>query len=267
MRNVPEALHIEMTKDLPAHPSDLLRTAIVDELFGFEPFRGVLGELIGQTASAFDESVKCRAALAEPGDIRLPEGCNSLSTALNRLTRAICFARWRQTNDEFAREILIHVLGRPPKENEQREKITLTGKLLDLEATVKAAEPVSNALALCARLQDRLKSRRSAEKRLDDYAVASAALEDLAGLGQLADEQVDKLRKTLREDAATWRSRIYLGAFPDTAHELVDTGMGRKGELDLVVRSGGVSAPAQHVTNASALRASLVAFFWHSGNT
>jgi hypothetical protein len=37
--------------------------------------------------------------------------------------------------------------------------------------------------------------------------------------------------------------------------------MGRKGELDLVVRAGGVSAPAQHVTNASALRASLVAFF------
>jgi hypothetical protein len=37
--------------------------------------------------------------------------------------------------------------------------------------------------------------------------------------------------------------------------------MGRKGELDLVVRTGGVSAPAQHVTNASALRASLVAFF------
>jgi hypothetical protein len=37
--------------------------------------------------------------------------------------------------------------------------------------------------------------------------------------------------------------------------------MGRKGELDLVVETGGVSASAQHVTNASALRASLVAFY------
>jgi hypothetical protein len=80
-------------------------------------------------------------------------------------------------------------------------------------------------------------------------------------LGQLADEQVDQLRKTLSKDAADWRSRIYLGAFPDTAHELIDTGMGRKGELGLVVQTGGVSAPAQHVVNASALRASLVAFF------
>ncbi len=37
--------------------------------------------------------------------------------------------------------------------------------------------------------------------------------------------------------------------------------MGRKGELELIVQTGGVAAPAQHVTNASALRASLVAFF------
>jgi hypothetical protein len=93
------------------------------------------------------------------------------------------------------------------------------------------------------------------------YAIANAALAKLAGLGQLADEEVDQLRKTLRKDAADWRSRIYLGAFPDTAHELIDTGMDRKGELDLVVQTGGVAVPAQHVTNASALRASLVAFF------
>jgi hypothetical protein len=261
MRNMPEALRSEMATDLPAHPSDLLRSAIVDELFGFEPFRGVLGELKTQTASAFDECVKCRPAVAEPVTIRLPKGCDSLSSALNRLDRAIQFARWRQANDVFARQIFIRVLGRPPKENEPLEKITLTGKLLDLEAMVKAAEPVSDALVLCGRLQHHLNLRRGAEKRLGDYAVASAALEDLAGLGQLADEQVDQLRKTLRKDAATWRSKIYLGAFPDTAHELVDTGMGRKGELDLVVQAGGVSAPAQHVTNASALRASLVAFF------
>src|ERR1700730_15749074 len=38
--------------------------------------------------------------------------------------------------------------------------------------------------------------------------------------------------------------------------------MGRKGQLDLVVRAGGVSAPAQHITNASDLRASLLGFFF-----
>src|SRR6185437_11891459 len=153
------------------------------------------------------------------------------------------------------------VLGRVPKEGEPSEKETLTGKLLELDAIVKAAKPVSDALVQCGRLAQRLMSRRNAEKRLSEYAVAVAALENISGLGELADEQVNELRKTLRKDAANWRSKIYLGAYPDTAHELVDTGMGRKGELDLVVQAGGISAPAQHVTNASALRASLVAFF------
>lgn len=261
MRNVPEALRSEMATDLPAHPCDLLRTAIVDELFGFEPFRGVLGDLKAQTASTFDEVVKDRAALADPTEIALPKGCDTLGEMLKRLDCAIRFARWRQGNDTLAREIVMRVLGRPPRQGEPSEKTTLTGKLLDLEATVKAAKPISDALVQCDRLKQHLKARRVAETRLGEYGVASAALGNLAGLGQLADEQVDQLRKTLRKDAAAWRSRIYLGAFPDTAHELIDTGMGRKGELDLVVQTGGVSAPAQHVTNASALRASLVAFF------
>ena len=261
MRSLPEALRAETDADLPGHPCDLLRAAFVDELFAFAPFGGVLAELKTQTAFAFDEVVKDRAALAEPANISLPESCGALGEILKRLDCRVRFARWRQGNDTLARDIVAQVLGRVPKEGEASEKITLTGKLLDLEATVKAAQPVSDALVQCGRLKERLKERRLAEQRLGQYATASKALANLADLGTLADEQVDQLRKTLRKEAADWRSRIYLGAFPDTAHELIDTGMGRKGELNLVVQAGGVSAPAQHVTNASALRASLVAFF------
>lgn len=261
MRSLPEALRAETVVDLPAHPCDLLRLAIIDELFTFDPFRGVLGDLKTQIASSFDDVVKDRTALAEPTEIGLPKGCDALGEALKRADCAIRFARWRHSNGALANDILARVLGRMPKAGESSEKTTLTGKLLDLEGTVKAAQPVSDALVQCGRLKQHLKSRRAAESRLDEYATGSAALANLVDLGQLADEQVDQLRKTLRKDAADWRSRIYLGAFPDTAHELIDTGMGRKGELDLVVQTGGVSAPAQHVTNASALRASLVAFF------
>ena len=262
MRGLPETLRAELVTDLPAHPCDLLRTAIIDELFAFEPFRGVLAELKTQTASGFDEAVEERAAAGRShAAVALPSGCGALGEALKRLDCAIRFARWRQENDALAREVVARVLGRAPKDEEPAEKLTLTGKLLDLDVTVKAAKPVSDAMVQCGRLKQHLAARRAAETRLGEYTVASAALGNLAGLGQLADEQVDQLRKTLRKEAAAWRSRIYLGAFPDTAHELVDTGMGRKGELDLVVETGGVSAPAQHVTNASALRASLVAFF------
>ncbi|MEX2515951.1 MAG: AAA family ATPase [Gammaproteobacteria bacterium] len=261
MRSLPEALRAEIANDMAAHPCDLLRSAIVDELFAFEPFRGVLAELKMQTATAFDEVVTDRAELIDPIEITLPKGVDALGKTLKRLDCAIRFARWRQENDTLVRDIIVRVLGCAPKEGEPGEKITLTGKLLDLEAMVKAAQPISDALVQCNRLKKHLKERRAAEQRLNEYATASSALSNLASLGQLADEQVDQLRKILRKEAAEWRSRIYLGAFPDTAHELIDTEMGRKGELDLVVQTGGVAAPAQHVTNASALRASLVAFF------
>jgi hypothetical protein len=108
----------------------------------------------------------------------------------------------------------------------------------------------------------KIRQRRSVEKRLGEYETASAALANLLKLGDLADRQVDQLRDVLCSDAAKWRSRIYVSSFPSLAHELVDASMGRKGELGLLVRAGGVSAPAQHVTNASALRASLVGFFF-----
>ncbi|MEI9933202.1 MAG: hypothetical protein WDM89_22390 [Rhizomicrobium sp.] len=137
----------------------------------------------------------------------------------------------------------------------------MTGKLLALNTVVRGAKPISDALVHCGRMKSSLAEHRAAEKRIGEYKIASAALTNLLTLGDLADQQVEALRSILSKEAAAWRGKIYLGAFPDTAHELVDTGLGRRGELDLVVRSGGISAPAQHVVNASALRASLVGFF------
>ena len=61
-------------------------------------------------------------------------GCDVLGETLKRLDCAIRFARWRQGNDTLARDILARVLGRMPKAGEPSEKVTLIGKLLDLEA-------------------------------------------------------------------------------------------------------------------------------------
>jgi len=153
MRNLPEALRAEITRNLPAHPCDLLRTAVVDELFDFEPFHGVLRELKAQTGSKFDEVVKDRAPLASATKIILPRGCHTLGDTLARLDCAVRFSKWRQNNDPLARDIVVRVLGRPPKEDEPSETATLTGKLLSLEATVKAAKPISDALVQCERLK------------------------------------------------------------------------------------------------------------------
>ncbi|RWQ64222.1 AAA family ATPase [Mesorhizobium sp.] len=259
---LPEALQAELKRDLPTHPVDLIRKALVDELFALAAFAGELAALKSETAKAFDEVVKQRPDLPAATPNSLPATCAALAEGLERLDLALRFARWRQGNEVFARQVFENVLGRRRKAGEAPEKITLMGKLLELDATVKGAEPITKALAKCTRLKDEIKLRRAAEKRIAEYETASTALVNLSKLGELADRQVDQLRRTLRTEAALWRSRIYVSTFPGTAHELVDAAMGRKGKLDLVVRAGGVSAPAQHVTNASALRASLVGFFF-----
>lgn len=260
-KELPDALQREMRTDLSGHPCDLLRTAMVDELFDLEPFKGVLTALKPETAAAFDAAVAGRADLDDAAEIDVPPECIELKRALSRVERAVRFARWRQANEPLARKIGAKVLGRPPKDGEAAERATLTGKLLALDNVVKGTKPISDALMYCGRMSDSLAVQRAAQKRIAEYQVASAALGNLLKLGDLADQQVGTLRDTLSKEAAAWRNKIYLGAFPDTAHELVGTGLGRKGELDLVVRSDGVSAPAQHVVNASALRASLIGFF------
>jgi hypothetical protein len=260
--SLPGALQAELKDDLPPHPCDLIRRALVEELFALDAFAGALAELRIETANAFDDAVRPRPDLADAMLISLPGNCALLTKALTRLEVALRFARWRQGNEAFARQVFEGVLGRSPKDGEASEKVTLMGKLLELDATVKGAEPITKALAKCVRLKDEIKRRRIVEQRIAQLETASAALANLSKLGDLADQQVDQLRKTLRTEAARWRSRIYTGTFPSTAHELVDAPMGRKGQLDLVVKTGGVSAPAQHVTNASALRASLVGFFF-----
>lgn len=78
MRNLPEALRAEVARTLPAHPCDLLRTAIVDELFDFEPFKGVLGELNRQTASSLTMSLKvARLSPARPSSSYLEDVMHS----------------------------------------------------------------------------------------------------------------------------------------------------------------------------------------------
>jgi AAA domain len=260
-RSLPSSLQAELAVDLPAHPCDLIREAFIEELFESDSFAGELAELKAETANALNKAVEEKPALPDAVSISLPANCEALADALKRLDRALRFAMWRRENDPFVRGIFESVLGRRPKEGEAPEQVALVGKLVSLETTVVGAEPITKALVRCDRLKNEIKRRRGVQKRIAEYEIASAALASLLELGNLADQQVEQLRYTLRIDAAKWRSRIYLSSFPSSAHELVDTSMGRKGELGLVVRTGGVSAPAQHVTNASALRASLVGFF------
>jgi hypothetical protein len=92
------------------------------------------------------------------------------------------------------------------------------------------------------------------------YRRAVAALDALQPLGALVTDQLDGLRRTLDRRTGDCRRSIYQGAFSG-AHEYAGAEVGADGSLGIMVAAGGVSAPAQHVANASALRAGLLAFF------
>jgi hypothetical protein len=106
-----------------------------------------------------------------------------------------------------------------------------------------------------------LKVRRDRETRIREYDVASEALKDVMTIGTLAQTQVESLRATLDGRATYWRNKIYNNAYSTSGYDLVGSDMDSKGALALFVGTDGVSAPAQHISNASALRASLLGFY------
>jgi recombinational DNA repair ATPase RecF len=256
------ALLEELGNTLPDQPCNLIKDGVIKELFDHRAFEGALSSLKVDLEVAFDELVTKAPAWAAERDIKLPSGCHILAGKLILLDRAIRFARWRKENDTCVGQILQLVRDAASPSESGSNRTALSGKLSRLSEIVQDAKPVSDVLAKLATLKQQIANRRRAEKRLDEYRIAAYALSELMTLGDLAQRQVSQLQVTLRDKASEWRNRIYESAFPSTVHDLASTSTGPKGELHIAIKQGGLTAPAQHVVNASALRASLTGFYF-----
>ncbi len=259
-RDLPGPLKAAIAEPLSGHPGDLVRQSLCIELFQGAPFGGVLAALEEATVGACKAELASWPPLAGSGLQAFgftSSAAEALQTDLRNLELALRFAEWRQAHGALVGAMVNKVVGT----GSDPAPSTLAGRLVGLQATVDAAEPLTAALRSCSMLLEDIGKRRTAELRLAAYSRASLALKELTGLGSLAQRQVDSLQSTLAGSAAKWRGRIYSGAFPSTGHELVGTAMGSSGEIDLKVGTNRVTAPAQHVANASALRAALFGFF------
>ncbi|WP_341916534.1 AAA family ATPase [Polaromonas sp. YR568] len=263
-RELPVSLQQELRQDLPLHPGELIRMAVVDELFSDESFLGVLGELKTGVQTACDVGLKKLPPLPtrDSHDIStdLPELTN-LQIAIRRVNVAIDFSKWRKDHKTNVGEFTAAVVGQASKEGLPTAPESLLGHLQRLQVIVEGVEPITQALILCRRMEKDIAERRAVQKRLESYGLASVALQECMKVGSLAEQQVDQLQVLLQRRAVAWRNRIYQGAFPSTNHDLVASRMSGEGQLELMVGANGLAAPAQHVANASALRASLVGFF------
>lgn len=262
--DLPPVLVQELRIDLPDHPGNLIRTALIDELFDNEAFQQTLGLLKPQFQRACDAAVTGFPALNITQLRMLGNGQKELAPlalVLTRIHRAIAFSIWRNENKSSLGNFMQSIVGQSPTAEKITAPKSLLGMLTQLQGMVDAIEPVTQAITFCKRMKGDLAKRRVKEARLSAYVVASNALSECMKIGMLAEQQVEQLQKRLHKSAVVWRNRIYLGAFPSTSLDLVATKMSGDGELQLMVGSAGMSAPAQHVANASALRASLVGFF------
>ena len=265
-KTLPEELAVEIKRDLPESPIDLLISAIAAELFDTAPFKGALSVLQPAARTLAEASFATLPAFEQPVVDELPAPISiaaiELGDALARIHRAISFGHWQKTNRDNVNAAVMSVI---TKKNPNNEPITdgssLGIKLGALSEIVKSAAPINLALEYSARMSKALKLRREKETRVAEYDVASDALTDVIAIGSLAQTQVENLRATLDGRATFWRNKIYNNAYSTSGYDLVGSNMDSKGALTLFVGTAGVSAPAQHISNASALRANLVGFY------
>ncbi|NWA06915.1 ATP-binding protein [Pseudomonas gingeri] len=261
---LPAAIAAEARRDLPESPTSLLRQAVVDELFLDTSFIGSLAPLKQSVAEACDHGLESFPKFNFTASPELGGGraeLEMLNKLIYRVERALAYPEWRKLATSSRNSFMAEVIGQEATAERETVPSSLVGLLQKLQAVVAAIAPVDDAAVKQKRLVAELKRRRSFEQRLKAYGEASLALKECVTVGELAEQQVLLLQKRLHSSATAWRQKIYSSAFPSTSLELVDTRMSGSGELQLLVGANRLAAPAQHVSNASALRASLLGFY------
>jgi len=268
---LPGALLSELRTDLPQAPSDLISKALGDELFESDNFKGTLAPLSSAVQSMCSEVLRDLPPFKEPETpdlaLRFGDGDGDIRQAVRRVTRAIAFARWRQNNKDHCKKAFRTIIGEatsPEDGGRPVESCSLSQRLAALDRMVKSATPLTAALSKVGVMAKKLAERRQKEKRIALYGRASVAIEGLLGLNDLVEQQVGSLLKRLSSATAEWKHSFYSSAFVG-APEVVGTYVGADGAVEIDAVAEGTKASAAHVSNASDLRATLLAFlvaFW-----
>lgn len=264
--NIPNELQPELSKDLPATPGDLIRETLVEDLFLTDAFSETLASLKAGVQLLCDQELVKLPKFTEPSIKALPKELGNITSSLEamsqRLARAQAFADWRKAHGQTVAQITKSIVGGSSStEKDVTNASPIADKLSALASIVKGTEPLNVALKLCHRMSEALQKRRTKEQRLSLYTRAITALDSVIELGSLSEKQVEELRKLLHKRTIYWRDKCYHNSFPMAGHALRDTSMDSKGVLDLQVGFSTATAPAQHISNSSALRASLMGFF------
>lgn len=273
-KNLPEALRSEISKNLPEKPIDLITLAISEELFESKFFQGSLMPLKKLTKTLCDKEFQSLQNFKEPKNIDLPDYFKGtkggIKQTIERITRAIAFVRWRHENEAKCREAFLKIVGKikPAAKIEISDfsdgQHSLCDCLVALDNMIKNIAPLRESLKKIKIMKDNLLIRREKEKRILTYERAAQAIEDLISLDNLAERQVSFLINKLLSGTLKWRDSFYIPAFAD-APKVVDTDVELDGTIAFNSEVNGTKVSAQHISNSSDLRATLLSFliaFW-----
>jgi hypothetical protein len=266
---LPESLLLEVDRDLPDRPADLIATALCDELFASRFLQGSLAAMRQTAESLCQSALRELPPFEEPVAPSLPDCFGArgqqIAQALRRVGRAIAFAHWRQRYEKECREAFARIVGRPGSdETADTGVFPLAKRLAALDRLVKNAAPLAEALAHVTAMRGVLTERREKEKRIVLYRRTAEALEELVGLKELVERQVACLMGRLAEAVRSWMEILYAPAFED-APAVTNPEVETDGSLGFDAAVGEIRVPAQHASNESGLRAALLAFlfaFW-----
>lgn len=262
LQALPPAIAKEARGDLPADPAALLRAGLVDELFASEPFHGALFALQVDAVRLIDERLAKLPEFTEPAARPLPTalatGATKLQLMVDRVVRALAFAEWRTDAGEAIRAFLQAV--RNGDDGDPDAPRAIGRRLTSLRRIVDGVAPLNAAIERVRRMEAARVDHVAKKERIAACGRAATALDLLVPLGGLAQTQVETLRRKLHRRSEHWRRAIYRNA-TTFAPDLTSTEMNARGVLALKVGRDGVNAPAQHVSNASALRGALFGFF------
>ncbi len=273
-QNLPEALRSEMTKILPEKPTDLITMAITEELFESKVFQGSLMPLKELTKTLCAIEFQSLQNFKEPKEIDLPDyfkdSKGGLKQAIGRIIRAIAFARWRHVNGAKCKEAFIKIVGKlTPADKIEISDFSnghhsLSDCLVALDNMIKGITPLRESFHKIKAMKDSLLIRREKEKRISVYERTAQAIEELISLDDLVERQVAFLIKKLISGTLKWRDDFYIPAFAD-APKVVDTDVELDGTIAFNSEVDGTKVSAQHISNSSDLRATLLSFliaFW-----
>lgn len=267
-------ISIEAQSELPESPGELVKKALVEELFRLRIFSGSLSPLSSAAKSLCENHISELDSFDEPVIPKLFSmhfsGDNILLQTVRRVYRILEYNKWLRNHRAEIEFALRAIVGHRESLVAQvddfvvTESSTILQRLMMIKNLITSQEPLEYAINQTQRLLELKKKRRRLEAIKELYKKTSVEIEKLFSLEQLVNQQVASVMQPLSENTILLKKKMYKPSYLN-APQVEATKVQEDSSLVIEAKFSGTSAEAHHFCNASDLRATLISLmfsFW-----